>query len=64
MNTVIALPSAAGRSHLAIYRSLAAYIESVTGIEEMMRLALEHAESVARHRATRRLAEVLNVMVS
>lgn len=62
MSTVIAFPSAAGRGHLALDRALDAFdMESGAGIEQMIRLALEHAESEVRERASRWLAEVLNV---
>lgn len=65
MITVIAFPSASGRGQLAVERALAAFdIKSGAGIEEMMRLALEHAESEVRERASRWLAEVLNVRVA
>lgn len=62
MGTVIAFPSAAERGHLAIDRAQAEFdTESGTGIEQMIRHALEHTESDVRTRASRWLAEVLNV---
>lgn len=65
MSTVIAFPSAAGRGHLAIDRALDAFeMESGASIEQMMRFALEHPESEVRGRASRWLAEVLNVRVA
>ena len=65
MGTVIAFLSPASRGHLSVDRALEAFdIESGAGIREMIRLALEHTEAEVRERASRWLAEVLNVSVT
>lgn len=59
MSTVIAFPSPADR---AVGSALAEFgRDRSAGIEQMMRLALEHSDPGVRARASRWLAEVLNV---